>query len=784
MKNCLGPARKASEEASGRGAVPPDSNTNRYSAALGISNLLWTERQNNEPGSAPPGVLQYRKPRAHMSSTVHPTPTVVQRYFEISLFLLVTVGFLTLATTGKLDLPSLLLVAGLLGYKALRYRRHHSPELAPSTVTWLTWSYFAFYAVDYLFLSRGFLVATVHLVLFTAVVKVFSARVNRDYLYLALLAFLEMLAAATLTVSTAYLVFFTVFLLIGISTFISYEIKHNAETTRSVTLVPGSPVAVRLQRALMLTSVAVSASILLLGTVIFFILPRFSTGYLSGMSLQPELITGFSDNVELGEIGQIKRNPAVVMRVKTDGDPRELAGLRWRGVGLTQFDGHRWFNEPAESAVITRGPTGRFYFRRVSYPGLHTRRVEYRVILEPVSTDALFAAAIAEEIHGRFRYLALDPTETIINPEHNYAKISYEVVSNTTPLPAAWLRADSTEYPPEIRGPYLQLPEMNERVRLLAEQVTAEQPTVYDKAATLEQYLRTKYGYTLDLPRVLPADPIGSFLFETRRGHCEYFASAMTVMLRSVGIPARLVNGFLTGDYNDVGSDYVVRASDAHTWVEVYFPSHGWVAFDPTPPSTDQPQRTVWTRLGQYLDAIDLMWSEWVINYDLSHQLTLARNLERSTRSWSLKMQFTWRRWRRNLVDEMKQMQGRVTTSPYALPAAIGLLVLVVAALRARSLRDFFLGRSWMLRRHAGRISPREATLTYLRLLKLLARRGMRKAPSQTPLEFAENLPRADLRPAVIEFTALYNAIRFGRRPADPVRLLDLLRLIKNPKTT
>lgn len=719
-----------------------------------------------------------------MSTAVHPTPTVIQRYFEISLFLLVTVGFLTLATTGKLDLPSLAIVTAALGYKVLRYRRHHGPELAPSTVTWLTWSYFAFYAIDYLFLTRSFLSATVHLVLFTAVVKVFSARVNRDYLYLALLAFLEMLAAATLTVNTAYLGFFILFLLIAISTFISYEIKRNAETSRSTALVPGSSVATRLQRALMLTSVALSAGILLIGAVIFFILPRFSTGYLSGMALQPELITGFSDNVELGEIGQIKRNPALVMRIKTDQDPRELAGLRWRGVALTQFDGHRWFNEPGETAVITRGPSGRFFFRRVTYPGLRTRRVDYRVILEPVSTDAIFAAAVTEEIQGRFRYLGLDANDSILNPEHNYAKISYEVVSNVTTLPPAWLRADSTDYPPEIRDVYLQLPEINERIRPLALQVTANEPTVYDKAAALEKYLRTKYGYTLDLPRGRPADPIGSFLFETKRGHCEYFASAMAIMLRSIGIPSRLVNGFLTGEFNDVGSDYVVRASDAHTWVEVYFPKHGWVAFDPTPPSPEERRNTLWTRLGKYLDAFDLMWSEWVINYDFTHQLTLARELERSTRNWSLKMQFTWRRMRRNMVDQMKQMQGRVTASPYSLPLGIALLALVVLALRARSLRDFILGRSWLLRRHAGRLSPREATLTYLRLLKLLARKGMRKSPSQTPMEFAETLLRPELRPAVIEFTTLYNAIRFGQRPADPVRLLDLLSAIRNPKTS
>src|SRR5207244_5015174 len=101
---------------------------------------------------------------------------------------------------------------------------------------------------------------------------------------------------------------------------------------------------------------------------------------------------------------------------------------------------------------------------------------------------------------------------------------------------------------------------------------TAQAPTAYDKAAAIEHYLRTRFGYTLDLSATSKADPLAHFLFERRSGHCEYFAAAMTVMLRSLGIPARYVNGFLPGEYNELGGDFIVRASDAHSWVEAYFP--------------------------------------------------------------------------------------------------------------------------------------------------------------------------------------------------------------------
>ena len=89
--------------------------------------------------------------------------------------------------------------------------------------------------------------------------------------------------------------------------------------------------------------------------------------------------------------------------------------------------------------------------------------------------------------------------------------------------------------------------------------------------------------YTLQLSRTVPHDPLANFLFERKQGHCEYFASSMAVMLRTLGIPSRVVNGFRTGEFNDLTSQYVVRASNAHSWVEAYFPGYGWIAFDPTP---------------------------------------------------------------------------------------------------------------------------------------------------------------------------------------------------------
>ena len=104
--------------------------------------------------------------------------------------------------------------------------------------------------------------------------------------------------------------------------------------------------------------------------------------------------------------------------------------------------------------------------------------------------------------------------------------------------------------------------------------MAAKARTPYDKAIAIENFLRSRFTYTLELSGKPGDDPLAHFLFETHAGHCEYFASAMTIMLRTLGIPAREVNGFLPGEFNDLAGDYIVRASDAHSWVEAYFPGH------------------------------------------------------------------------------------------------------------------------------------------------------------------------------------------------------------------
>src|SRR4029078_258906 len=168
-------------------------------------------------------------------------------------------------------------------------------------------------------------------------------------------------------------------------------------------------------------------------------------------------------------------------------------------------------------------------------------------------------------------------------------------------------------------------------VRALAQQITSRAPRPYEKAEAIESYLSSHFTYTLELPKTAPQDPIASFLFERRQGHCEYFASAMAVMLRTLGIPSRIVNGSAGGDDNDVSSQYVIRASEAHSWVEAYIPDEGWMEFDPTPAGTGLTESHS-NRFLLYLDAMASFWREWIVNYDLGHQIRLTQDASRGSR--------------------------------------------------------------------------------------------------------------------------------------------------------
>jgi protein-glutamine gamma-glutamyltransferase len=720
-----------------------------------------------------------------------------ERFFRVSLFLLLTTSAATLISTGKLDLITSLLVPAALAYKGFRWWREKPAELLPTTATWLVTAYLVFFPLDIFLFSRAFtasssnpamfaaVLATVHFLLFALLIRLYSATTDRDALFLAMLSFAGILASAILTVDTAFLVFFFVFLLFGVATFAALEIRRGAKGAVFASLEGRPEKSRRFNRALALAACSVAIGAILTGGALFFLFPRYGAGYLGRAGLQPSLMTGFTDEVELGQIGEIKKDSAVVMRVKT-GRPIAYSLLRWRGLALTSFDGKRWISTDHRRRVVSPAPDG-WVYANDSNPRLELApgNVRYEIFLQPLATSAIFAPANVVGLRGNFSggssasnlrgsYLLRDATESLRMPSNNFTNIRYEGFSVLPKAVPEKLRAASADYPQEILSIYLQLPRLDPRIPPLARQITARAKTPYDKTVAIEVYLRTRFAYTLELTGKPGDDPLAHFLFETRAGHCEYFASAMAVMLRILGIPSREVNGFLPGEYNDLGGDYIVRASDAHSWVEVYFPGSGWLSFDPTPSSSDS-HAGLFSRLNQYMDWMQLTWNEWVINYDFTHQATLAQNLQHDSRNWNEAVRRWFAEKQQMGRERLKSWQSRHDTLSLVLPAAL-VFFLIVLRLRwisegIRRLRLF-----WQLRvPQAKTANPQLASRLYAELLLLMERRGFPRRVSQTPLEFAAVVDVPVLAPAVREFTQIYAHARFGGAPCDTLRLRTLL---------
>ena len=249
--------------------------------------------------------------------------------------------------------------------------------------------------------------------------------------------------------------------------------------------------------------------------------------------------------------------------------------------------------------------------------------IHYRVMMEPNGTSIFFLAPQGKTLEGDYRSIAIDNGGAVFNFDSEHPVTVYEADSDIAVPAPSLLRESAADVPANFALTYLQLPALDIRISKLAEQITATQATSYDKAAEIERYLQTNYGYTLQLPRTVPRDPLAEFLFVRKRGHCEYFASAMAVMLRTLNIPSRVVNGFRTTEFNDLTGNYVIRASSAHSWVEAFFAIRMGglsIRLRPLLPGSRRGTASVLRR------APGSFWREWVVNYDATHQRALGHD--------------------------------------------------------------------------------------------------------------------------------------------------------------
>ncbi|MCU1307364.1 MAG: transglutaminase-like protein [Acidobacteriaceae bacterium] len=705
---------------------------------------------------------------------------------------MIVTGFVALAGTGRLDPFSLLFVLAALGFRAYLFLTGRTIALSVQTTSRLTVAYVFFYFLDFFFVSGNFVVATVHLVLFIMVVKLFSVQRDRDHVYLAVISFLMILASAVLTVDSFFLAAFCVFLLLTATTSISMEMRRSLiaaaalteeTTTGKAVIAGGSDNSGRR----MATSMSFAGAVLVVSIVcgaagIFFILPRISSGYLSKLASQSGFSSGFSDEVTLGDIGRIQQLDTLVMHVQFAEGTRIPPNLKWRGIALNVFDGKHWSNRARYLATRTEIDgrldlqATRFRLLIAGNPTVDPRKyptLNYRVAMQPIGTNVFFVLPVLNNLTSPLREVALDTSGAIIRNDPTRQIRSY-TGSSTIMEPSALERASqSRDYPAGIAQDYLQLPPLNPRIPQLAGDITKNAKSVYGKAEAMERYLQNQYGYTLEMVATpADSDPLSFFLFTRKKGHCEYFSSAMAIMLRTQGIPSRIVNGFRNGEYNDISGSYIVRAKDAHSWVEAYIPGYGWTSFDPTP-SVVVGERSTWSRMLLYADAMREFWNEWIVNYDFSHQESLGttsisttRHAFDSARNWVQKKY-------EDALDRVRSIRLDVNRNPKKI-GTTGAAVLAALLLLFNLRRLYVYLREMRL---AGRPSaaPRAAaSIWYERMSRMLRKRGMEKKPAQTPQDFLRTIEDIGIQSKVANFTEHYERARFGGSQPDAEKLPEL----------
>lgn len=293
-----------------------------------------------------------------------------------------------------------------------------------------------------------------------------------------------------------------------------------------------------------------------------------------------EYYYGFDNRLDLSYRGTL--SDTIMMYVQSP------AWSYWRGYAFDHYDGRTWSASDDNLLPFSTGRSGHFYLDTdVPEPTF----VQSFYIAQDMP-NILWAGGTPVEIFFPSREIALDVTGGIKVGQPLVAGTVYSVVSTSQNHNPDVLRTAGSEYPEWIRSRYFQIPEtVTARTRKLAEQVTAGLTNNYDKTIAIRDYLLATYPYDYFPPPQAPdTDAVDQFLFVDQRGVCEHYTSAMVVMLRALGIPARFVVGYGSGTLNAFTGYYEVRANDAHAWVEVFFPGVEWVSFDPTPGWTGSPE--------------------------------------------------------------------------------------------------------------------------------------------------------------------------------------------------
>ena len=567
----------------------------------------------------------------------------------------------------------------------------------------------------------------------------------------------------------------------------------------------------RVNGGFFLSGLAATPPVLFAVALLFIVLPRTAaTGTIAPaiLRLGRQPTSGFSSTVRLGAVGQIQDNPTVVMHVIVR-DPEthasvQVPSLLLRGVPLDTYlrdgDVWSWQLSPSRGArwwwptpLSFRGPR----FDRIypdSFPGYFEapyREITCDIAIEPLDTPILFAPFAPESVFSTRRFpVGINTRTYVLQSSMTYRRtpLNYTVISRLfdaapPPNPPTVTLSD------ELLRPYLTLPsDLSPRIRALAQQIApASLRTDYEKAERILNFLADsdRFSYTIEMQPTAGVEPVEDFLFNLKRGHCEYFASSMVVLLREVNVPARLVNGFKVSEWNPLAGAYVVRQQHAHSWVEAYLRPYGWRTLDPTAVSREAatPKPTLARRIGRNVyDWTDSLWVSYVLNFDSNSQVVPYAWLRRITDrivSW--------------IPDPFAPgVTGPIPRSYESPEVRTGPIYGILTRLLWIAAALFGVALAWLtvrglLQRKRGRQAPLRQFRFYARMERLLRRRGFRRPDAQTPWEFSAALAESHW-PAAAQVAAITDRFcraRYGARPptvADLYEIEQALRVIRRTR--
>ncbi len=574
--------------------------------------------------------------------------------------------------------------------------------------------------------------------------QLIDSRPRKSEFLLVTLSLFQVILASNLTDSMLFPPLLIVFVFSAVWTLMVHTLRSEAieageEGAANQALTPG----------LRKMTIIASTCAILLAVVLFAFLPRMRTSMLQTGIGQGQAMSGFSDRVELGDIGRIRKDRTVVLRVETlrGKDPAPVDAY-WRGLAFDTFDGKRWEITPG----TRHGRPGSVKIGIAFGRGPEASDRVQRVVREPVRGGVLFGAGLPRFVSGALLRIESDVNGGLYDPLQTDQRVRY-VIETQDNAAAGRKLAEDRALPPRRDGTrYLALPEMSDEVRALAELVTSDARTDAARAQAIELHLRAQGHYTDTPPPLDGGDqsPIEAFLLGDLAGHCEYFASGMVVLAREVGLPARLVNGFAGGRRNPLGGFVELTRADAHAWVEIHYEKAGWVRYDPTPPDlrlAGMSDMSFTEHLAALGSTVELWWFQRVVDFDSSDQIA------------ALKSAFAaWRKLRDPAEKSDPSAPGGLSKfSLEDMDLGKALLALVLAG----GLVGFLVQRSHQ--RRGGRALPE----SYARALALLKRRGLVRKPSDTARDFAARVgveTTTDAGSAFSRITESYLAERFGTR--------------------